>query len=224
MFTSLKNDLKMVLERDPAARTKIEVFLTYPGLHAIWGYRLAHRLWKGGFYTLARWISHVTRFLTGTNCFIDHGMGVVIGETAEVGDNVLIYHGVTLGGVSLKKGKRHPTIGANVVLGAGAKVLGDITIGKGSRIGANSVVTKSVPPNAIVIGVPGQILVRSKPHPLGEAELQTMPDAIGITLEKVMQRLETLEKTVPASLSPSEQKPPLRGPIQGVWQGEDFMI
>ena len=150
MFKIISNDVKSVLERDPAARNVLVVLLCYSGLHAIWAHRLAHRFWKSGFKLLARWISQITRGITGieihpgatlgNNFFIDHGMGVVIGETAVVGDNVTLYHGVTLGGTSSQKVKRHPTLEDNVVVGAGAKVLGAITIGKGSGIGANAVV------------------------------------------------------------------------------------
>ena len=152
MFKTIHDDIQSVLDRDPAARNELEVLLCYPGVYAIWGHRMSHRLWKNGFKLIARFISQLMRFLTGIEIhpgatlgqsfFIDHGMGVVIGETAEVGNNVTLYHGVTLGGTSLHKVKRHPTIGDNVVIGAGAKVLGAITIGNNSRIGANAVVIK----------------------------------------------------------------------------------
>src|SRR5690242_9089494 len=170
MFNIIREDIQSVLDRDPAARNTLEVLLCYPGLHAIWAHRISHRLWKSGLKLVARWISQLTRGLTGIeihpgatmgrNVFIDHGMGVVIGETAEVGDNVTIYHGVTLGGTSLHKTKRHPTIEDHVVIGAGAKVLGAITIGADSRIGANAVVVKATPPNSVVVGVPGQVVIR----------------------------------------------------------------
>ncbi|MRR35316.1 serine O-acetyltransferase, partial [bacterium] len=173
MFARLHEDIQSVKERDPAARSSIEVFFCYPGLHAIWFHRVAHWFWKRNLFFLGRFLSHLGRFCTGIEIhpgatigrrlFIDHGMGVVIGETAEIGDNVTIYHGVTLGGVSLEKGKRHPTIGDGVVIGAGAKVWGAITIGANSRIGANAVVVRSVPANSVVIGVPGQVVVRSRP-------------------------------------------------------------
>ena len=150
MFDIIREDIQSVLERDPAARNTLEVLLCYPGLHAIWAHRLAHRLWRSGLKLIARWLSQITRGVTGIeihpdatigrNLFIDHGMGVVIGETTEVGDHVTIYHGVTLGGTSLQKTKRHPTIEDHVVIGAGAKVLGAITIGAHSRVGANAVV------------------------------------------------------------------------------------
>ena len=157
MFQSLKEDINCVFERDPAARTAFEVLTTYPGVHAVLLHRLSHWLWQRGFKWLARMLSHVGRFLTGIEIhpgarlghrfFIDHGMGVVIGETSEIGDDVTIYHGVTLGGTSWQKGKRHPTLQDNVVVGAGAKILGPITIGVNARIGSNAVVVKDVPPS-----------------------------------------------------------------------------
>jgi serine O-acetyltransferase len=172
MFKNVRNDLKVVFERDAAARTTLEVLLVYPGLHALWFYRMCHWMWNHHLKTLARLLTHLSRFLTGieihpgTNIgegfFIDHGMGIVIGETAEIGKNVTLYQGVTLGSLSLHKGKRHPTIEDGVIIGAGAKVLGPITIGHGSRIGANAVVLKSVPPHSVVVGVPGQIIRHSK--------------------------------------------------------------
>lgn len=197
-------DIRAIQERDPAARGWFEIISSYPGLHAVWVHRLAHGLWKRHIYTPARWISHITRFFTGieihpgatigSGFFIDHGMGVVIGETAEVGRNVTLYHGVTLGGVSIEKGKRHPTIGDNVVIGAGAKILGNIHLGDGSRIGANAVVVKSVPANSVVVGVPGEVVVRSKPRSQSpDLEHGKMPDVIGESLASVMYRLQALE-------------------------------
>lgn len=166
MIKLIKSDIAMVLLKDPAAKSKAEVFFCYPGLHALWFYRVAHEIAKRRFYLIARIISSVARFLTGIeihpearlgqNIFIDHGMGVVIGETTEIGNNVTIYHGVTLGGVSLKNQKRHPKIEDDVIIGAGAKILGAITIGQGSRIGANAVVLKSVPPFSIATGIPAK--------------------------------------------------------------------
>lgn len=160
---NIKEDIDNVFKKDPAARSVIEVVLCYPGLHCIWIHRIAHYLWNKKFYLLARLLSHISRFITGIEIhpgakigrrfFIDHGMGVVIGETAEIGDDVLIYQGVVLGGVSLNKGKRHPTVGNNVVIGAGAIVLGNIKIGDNSRIGAGSVVLKDVPPDTTVFGI-----------------------------------------------------------------------
>src|SRR5512142_1989968 len=174
MFNTIREDIRSIFERDPAARSTWEVLLCYPGLHAIWGHRITHWLWTHNLKLLARWGSQLARGLTGIEIhpgatigkgfFIDHGMGVVIGETAEVGSDVTLYHGVTLGGTSLEKGKRHPTLGDRVVVGAGAKLLGAIEIGDDCRIGANSVVVKSVPANSVVVGVPGKIVVRSRAH------------------------------------------------------------
>ncbi len=168
MFTRLKEDIHCVFDRDPAARNTFEILTTYPGLHAILFHRLAHGLWRRGWKWLARVISGIARWLTGIEIhpgarigrrfFIDHGMGVVIGETAVIGDDCTLYHGVTLGGTSWQKGKRHPTLGNNVVVGAGAKILGPIEIGGGARIGSNAVVLKPVPANATVVGVPGKII------------------------------------------------------------------
>src|SRR5512147_2057245 len=175
MLNTIREDILSVLNRDPAAHSALEVLICYQGLHAVWGYRIAHWFWVRRLYLIGRMISQLVRSLTGIEIhpgatigpqlFIDHGMGVVIGETAEVGKCVTLYHGVTLGGTSLNKGKRHPTLEDNVVVGAGAKVLGNIVIGANSRIGANAVVIKSVPPNSVVVGVPGQV-VRSHPRPL----------------------------------------------------------
>jgi serine O-acetyltransferase len=243
----MKADIQSALERDPAARTPLEILLTYPGIHAVWGHRLAHWLWKRKLRLLARWVSHVNRFLTGIeihpgavigeNLFIDHGMGVVIGETAEVGRNVTLYHGVTLGGVSLEKGKRHPTIEDEVVIGAGAKVLGNIRVGRASRIGANAVVVQSVPPNSVVVGVPGQVVVRSKPvGPAPDLEHGKLPDTIGQSIAAILTRLEALEQSLPVPaggyppgpddgrerlLSPGSKIHP---PEHGLWHGEDFSI
>lgn len=167
MFERLKEDIDCVFERDPAARNTLEVVTAYPGLHAVLMHRLSHFLWGAGFKWLARMNSHLARFLTGIEIhpgvtigrrfFIDHGMGVVIGETAEIGDDCTLYHGVTLGGTSWEKGKRHPTLMNGVVVGAGAKVLGPITVGANARIGSNAVVVKDVPDNATVVGVPGRV-------------------------------------------------------------------
>jgi len=207
-FSMVRDDIRSVYERDPAARSTFEILLTYAGLHAIWGHRVAHWLWVHNAKLLGRWLSHVMRFFTGIEIhpgatigkrfFIDHGMGVVIGETAEIGENVTLYHGVTLGGTSLNKGKRHPTLECDVVVGAGAKILGAITIGEGSRIGANAVVVKPVPPNSVVVGVPGQVVVREKARPAASPDLNhsVMPDTIGTTVQMLVGRLEELEAVV----------------------------
>lgn len=170
MFRRLKSDIRAVFERDPAAKNLLEVLLCYSGLHAIWIYRIAHRFYKLRLFTLARIISQAGRFLTGieihpgakigTGLFIDHGMGVVIGETTEIGDNVTLYQGVTLGGTGKEKGKRHPTIGDGVIIGVGARVLGSFKVGDGAKIGAGTVVLKEVPPNTTVVGVPGRVVAR----------------------------------------------------------------
>ena len=167
MFSRLKEEIAVIFERDPAARNTWEVITCYPGFHALLFHRLAHWLWDAGFKWLGRFISHLGRWLTGIEIhpgatigrrfFIDHGMGVVIGETAEIGDDCTLYHGVTLGGTSWNKGKRHPTLGRGVVVGAGAKILGPIMIGDGAKIGSNAVVVKEVPPGATAIGIPARI-------------------------------------------------------------------
>lgn len=172
MFNHIKEDISIVFERDPAARTRWEILTTYPGVHALLMHRLSHWLWKANFYWLGRYNSHLARWLTGIEIhpgatigrrvFIDHGMGVVIGETAVIGDDCTLYHGVTLGGTSWNKGKRHPTLEKGVVIGAGAKVLGPITIGEGAKIGSNAVVVKDVPANATAVGIPARILEEEK--------------------------------------------------------------
>ena len=172
MFDHLKEDISIVFERDPAARTHLEILTTYPGVHALIMHRFSHWLWQARFYWLGRVFSHIGRGLTGIEIhpgatighrvFIDHGMGVVIGETAVIGDDCTLYHGVTLGGTSWNKGKRHPTLEQGVVIGAGAKVLGPITIGAGAKIGSNAVVVKDVPPNATAVGIPARILEEEK--------------------------------------------------------------
>jgi serine O-acetyltransferase len=233
MITTLKRDIQSVFDRDPAARSLLEVLTCYPGLHAVWGYRVAHWFWGHGLKLAGRMISQCTRALTGIEIhpgatigpglFIDHGMEVVIGETSELGEDVTLYHGVTLGGTSLKKGKRHPTLEKGVVVGAGAKVLGAITIGECSRIGANAVVVKSVPPDSVVVGVPGEVIVRSQPQPDSsrpDLEHSQMPDVLGDALQALMQRVEELERQVDGHDHPSA----IHAPDHGVWHGEDFAI
>ncbi len=212
----------------------MEVFLVYSGLHAIWAHRITHWLWMHNFKFLGRWLSQVARNVTGVEIhpgamigpgfFIDHGMGVVIGETAEIGADVTLYHGVTLGGTSLEKGKRHPTIGDRVVIGAGAKVLGAITIGDDSRIGANAVVVRSIPPNSVVVGVPGQIVKRSQPHHLGDApdlNHASLPDVVGLSLRQLMERVDALEIRLDGH---ANKDPHVHPPRENGWAGEDFSI
>ncbi len=203
LFDTLRADFQIVFERDPAARNWLEVLLCYPGLHALWLYRFAHWLHRLHVPVVPRLISSVARFFTGIEihpgaqigkaAFIDHGMGVVIGETAIVGDYVLIYQGVTLGGTGKETGKRHPTLRDNVIVGAGAKVLGNIEIGSNVRIGAGSVVLKCVPPDCTVVGVPGRIVPK---RDRGEAPLDhgCLPDVEGKTLQALMARVETIER------------------------------
>ena len=206
MFSRMREDIQSVLERDPAALSGWHVGLTYPGLHALWGHRLAHRLWRGDWRLLALIVARLARWWTGVEIhpaarigrrlFIDHGMGVVIGETAEIGDDVTLYHGVTLGGVSLAKGKRHPTLEDGVVVGAGAKVLGAITIGAGTRVGANAVVIKDVEPDMVVVGIPGKASPRhGTPQPVHKADFQhgNLPDVVSQRLEFLIARLDQLE-------------------------------
>jgi serine O-acetyltransferase len=247
----LKEDLHAALGRDPAARNAWEVLLLYPGVHALWAYRVANWLWRRKLKLVGRLISQITRGITGIEIhpgakighglFIDHGMGLVIGETSVIGDNVTLYHGVTLGGVSLNKGKRHPTLGSDVVVGAGAKVLGNIELGEGTRVGANAVVVKSVPPNSVVVGVPGQVVVRSTPQThTPDLDHSKLPDTMGIALTAVFSRLDALEKLQnlvsqdSGSRRMKVDRPAIAGELQasvgmhvpdhGVWHGEDFMI
>ncbi len=204
MFEKIKEDIKIVFERDPAARNVFEVITSYPGLHAIWLHRIAHFFWKKGAKTFARIISHINRFLTGIEIhpgakigrrfFIDHGMGVVIGETAEIGDDVLMYQGVVLGGTSLKKEKRHPTIGNNVVIGAGAILLGPIKVGDGAKIGAGSVVIKDVPEGTTAVGVPARVV--EKREKKIDLDHDKLPDPILKILQLIIDQQEELERRI----------------------------
>ncbi len=234
MFNTIRCDIHSVFERDPAARSVLEVLLCYPGLHAVWGHRVSHWLWMHNLKLFARWLSQLVRGLTGIEIhpgakiqpglFIDHGMGVVIGETAEIGANVTLYHQVTLGGTSLNKGKRHPTVCDNVVVGAGAKVLGAITVGADSRIGANAVVVRSVPANSVVTGVPGHAVSREHPRGAREApdlDHALMPDMIGASVISLMSRMDALEQRVTGRELVSHTPRP---PEDGVWHGDDFSI
>lgn len=206
MFKTLKEDVQTVFAKDPAAKGLLEVILCYPGLHAIWLHRIAHWFYKNKIYTIARIISHINRHITGIEIhpgaeigrrfFIDHGMGVVIGETSEIGENVLIYQGVVLGGTSLGKKKRHPTLEDNVVIGSGAIVLGAVNIGDNARIGAGSVVVTDVPPNATVVGVPGRIGLGFSSKEMQALEHGKLPDPIADAIRFVMQDQEKVEKRI----------------------------
>jgi serine O-acetyltransferase len=228
----LRQDVRAVRERDPAARGILEIVLCYPGLHAVWGHRVAHWLWRHRLRLLGRICAAVIHRITGVDIHpaarlgpglvIDHATGVVIGETAEVGSDVTIYHGVTLGGTRLERGKRHPTIGDRVTIGAGAKILGPITIGDDSRIGANAVVVRPVPPDSVVVGVPGQVVSRSRRRPATappDLDHTQLPDLLGTTLTTLLDRVARLERTVdggpPATVHPPEA---------GVWCGKDFSV
>ncbi|NOY86805.1 MAG: serine O-acetyltransferase [Deltaproteobacteria bacterium] len=217
MFETLKADIRAAKERDPACRSALDVVFSYPGFHAVVLHRISHRLWEWRLFFLARLLSHVGRFLTGIEIhpavragkgfFIDHGMGVVIGETAEIGENVTLYQGVTLGGVSLKKEKRHPTLRNNVVVGAGAKVLGPFEVGENSRIGSNSVVVNAVPPNSTVVGIPGRIVVKEG-RKVGEVDLdhQVMPDPVAQAFTCLMEHVNILHKRLNAISEKEDQE------------------
>lgn len=227
MLAAIRRDIQAAKQRDPAAPTTAEVIFAYPGVHAIWGHRISHWLWNRGARLAARALAEFTRIVTGVDIhpgavlgdglFIDHATGVVIGETAEVGDDVTLYHGVTLGGSGSDTGKRHPTVGDRVVIGAGAKVLGAIKIGDDSRIGANAVVVKPVPSSAVVIGVPGQVISR---HGRNSPDDSMMPDLVGVSLQSLLTRVDKLE-----AMNNGEQSGRvIRPPEAGVWHGEDFSI
>jgi serine O-acetyltransferase len=224
----MREDVQAVFERDPAARTVLEVTLAYPGLHAIWMYRAAHWLWEHRLYLLGRLLSELARWVTGIEIhpgatigrrlFIDHGMGVVIGETAEIGDDVLIYQGVTLGGTSLKKEKRHPTIEDHVMISAGASVIGPVRIGRGSRIGAGAVVVSSAPPYSTIVGIPGKVIEGEStrqdvagldhvhlPDPVARA-MQGLVDKlnrIGVRIEELEERQDCLEDKLNPNVLPN---------------------
>jgi serine O-acetyltransferase len=206
LFKTLKEDIEVIFEQDPAARSYLEVILTYSGLHAIWAHRIAHAFYKRKFYFIARLISQISRFFTGIEIhpgakigrrfFIDHGMGVVIGETCEIGDNVTVYQGVTLGGTGKEKGKRHPTIKDNCLIATGAKVLGSITIGENSKIGAGSVVLKDVPPNSTVVGIPGRVVVRNGVKVKKDLNHTDLPDPIADRLKELEAEIEKLRNEI----------------------------
>lgn len=200
LITSIRRDIKAAFEHDPAAVSILEVLLAYPGFHARQFHRLAHTLYRWHIPVLPRLVSHISRFLTGIEIhpgakigegfFIDHGMGVVIGETAEIGDNVTLYQGVTLGGTSLQRAKRHPTLGNNVVVGVGSELIGDITIGDNTKIGAGSVVVSSAPANATVVGVPGRVVAVRNPD---TDTVERLPDPVGERLDLLERRVTELE-------------------------------
>ncbi|MBI4968037.1 MAG: serine O-acetyltransferase [Rhodospirillales bacterium] len=211
MFKSLREDIESIQRRDPAARSTLEVLLCYPGLHALFWYRIAHALWQSGFVVLARFVSHVARLVTGIEIhpgatigrrlFIDHGMGVVIGETAVIGDDVTLYQGVTLGGTALHKGKRHPTLEDGVVVGSGAMILGPHTIGQGARIGANAVVIGEVPKGVTMVGIPARIVMRRPKE--GEKDFvayglpdEEMPDPLARAVEALQRQLADTAKRI----------------------------
>lgn len=208
MFKRLREDVEVIFEQDPAARSYIEVILTYSGLHAIWSHRIAHALYKRRFFFLARVTSQMSRFFTGIEIhpgakigqrfFIDHGMGVVIGETCEIGDNVSVFQGVTLGGTGKEKGKRHPTIQDNVLIATGAKVLGSITVGENSKIGAGSVVLKEVPPNSTVVGIPGRVVIQDGVKIKRDLNHSDLPDPIADKLRTMEQEIQQLRQQLEA--------------------------
>lgn len=209
MFATIKREIEVIFERDPAARSVLEVLICYPGLHAVVNHRIAHFFYKRKLFFLARLVSHISRFFTGIEIhpgavigqgfFIDHGSGIVIGETTEIGDNVTLYQGVTLGGTGKEKGKRHPTIGSNVTVSVGAKVLGAITIGDNVKIGGGAVVLKSVPANCTVVGNPGRIVIRDGARVVDgkmevDLEHHLLPDPIADTLAAMQEKIDELEK------------------------------
>ncbi len=228
-FSLVGEDVSTVLERDPAAKSRLEVFLCYSGLHALWFYRFYHWLWNHNFLVLARWLSQVARWLTGIEIhpgakigrrlFIDHGMGVVIGETSIVGDDVTLYQGVTLGGTGKEKGKRHPTILDNVVIGGGAKVLGNITIGRNCRVGAGSVVLRNVPDDSTVVGVPAHIVFRE-----GKRIVITDPkminDPLSEALASVVAEVGRLKERI-RHLEGATEKEPLSPSLQRIMEMDD---
>lgn len=227
MLAAVRRDIRAARERDPARPTTLEVIFAYPGVHAVWAHRISHWLWQRGARVAARTLAEFTRILTGVDIhpgavlgaglFIDHATGVVIGETAEVGEDVHMYHGVTLGGSGADTGKRHPTVGDRVTIGAGAKVLGAIKVGDDSRIGANAVVVKPVPSGSVVVGVPGQVISRAG---RGTPDDSMMPDLVGVSLQSLLTRVAKLE----AQNDGQQNGRVIRPPEAGVWHGEDFSI
>ncbi len=230
MLSGLREDIQTVIAKDPASKGVLEILFCYPGLHAIWLHRLAHFLWKRRLRFLSRLLSHINRFLTGIEIhpnavigrrfFIDHGMGVIIGETAEIGDDVLMYQGVILGGTALEKRKRHPTIGNDVVLGTGATLLGPITVGDGARIGANSVVLSSVPLGASAVGVRSRIVEDHREAVL-DLEHEKLPDPYGKVIQDILEGQVKLEKHI-KELEDSRGSSIV--PIESVWKSEAEVV
>ena len=231
LFSLIREDVATVLERDPAAKSRLEIYLCYSGLHAVWFYRMNHWLWNHRLFLMARWLSQVARLLTGIEIhpgakigrrfFVDHGMGVVIGETTIVGDDVTLYQGVTLGGTGKEHGKRHPTIEDNVVIGGGAKILGNITVGKNCRIGAGSVVLRNVPENSTVVGVPGHIIFRegkrvviTDPKQINDPLSEALA-AVATEVSKLRERVQQLE---------GSQGEPLSASLQRIMEDVDYQI
>jgi serine O-acetyltransferase len=233
LLSLIREDINTVIERDPAAKSRLEVFLCYAGLHAVWFYRINHGLWNRDFLLLGRWLSQVARLWTGIEIhpgaqigrrlFIDHGMGVVIGETVIVGDDVTLYQGVTLGGTGKEKGKRHPTIEDSVVVGDGAKILGNITVGKNSRIGAGSVVLRNVPDDSTVVGVPGHIIFRE-----GKRVVITDPKQINDPLSEALAAVATevskLRERVQRLEGDEIPREPFPASLQRIMDDLDFQI
>ncbi|MFC5527991.1 serine O-acetyltransferase [Cohnella yongneupensis] len=205
-WSNVKSDIDVIRENDPAARNRFEIIFSYSGLHAIWSHRIAHFFYRHRWFTVARFISQINRFFTGIEIhpgakigrrlFIDHGMGVVIGETCEIGDDVVIYQGVTLGGTGKEKGKRHPTIGNRVVIASGAKVLGSFTVGDNASIGANSVVLREVPPNSTVVGIPGRIVKRDGRRVGDRLDHTSLPDPVIETFRFMQKEINDLRREV----------------------------
>jgi serine O-acetyltransferase len=233
LLSLIREDVATVMERDPAAKSRLEVFLCYSGLHAVWFYRINHWLWNHGFFLLGRFLSQIARFLTaieihpgakiGRRLFIDHGVGVVIGETAVVGNDVTLYQGVTLGGTGKEHGKRHPTIEDNVVVGGGAKILGNITVGKNCRIGAGSVVLRNVPEDSTVVGVPGHIIFRegkrvviTDPKQINDPLSEALA-AVATEVHKLSERVQQLEGSEPKG-------EPLSASMQRIMEDIDYQI
>jgi serine O-acetyltransferase len=233
LLSLIREDVATVLERDPAAKSRLEVFLCYSGLHAVWFYRINHWLWNHGLFLLGRFLSQIARFLTaieihpgakiGRRLFIDHGVGVVIGETAVVGNDVTLYQGVTLGGTGKEHGKRHPTIEDNVVVGGGAKILGNITVGRNCRIGAGSVVLRNVPEDSTVVGVPGHIIFRegkrvviTDPKQINDPLSEALA-AVATEVHKLSERVQQLEGSEPKG-------EPLSASMQRIMEDIDYQI